>query len=149
MPSVTLEVVNKDEFGIGEIRAKGDSVMLGYYEMPDETNEVLRDGWFYTGDLGYLDPKGNITITGRTKNMIVLANGKKVFPEEIETLLNRMPLIEESMVFGMPSKEDKNDVTLLTNIDTSDVKVTLKKQKSTTISSLVKLIIIILLPGIV
>ena len=112
MPSVTLEVVNKDEFGIGEIRVKGDSVMLGYYEMPEETNEVLRDGWFYTGDLGYLDPKGNITITGRTKNMIVLANGKKVFPEEIETLLNRMPLIEESMVFGMPSKEDKNDVTL-------------------------------------
>ena len=112
MPSVTLEVVNKDEQGVGEIRVKAPSVMLGYYEMPEETAEVLKDGWFYTGDLGFIDHKGRITITGRNKNMIVLANGKKVFPEEIETLLNRMPLIEESMVFGMPSKEDKNDVTL-------------------------------------
>ena len=112
MPSVTMEVVDKDELGIGEIRVKADSVMLGYYEMPEETAEVLKDGWFYTGDLGFLDPKGNITITGRNKNMIVLANGKKVFPEEIETMLNRLPLIEECMVFGFPSKEDKNDVTL-------------------------------------
>lgn len=112
MPSVTIEVVDKDEQGIGEIRVKAPSVMLGYYEMPEETAEVLKDGWFYTGDLGYIDPKGNITITGRNKNMIVLANGKKVFPEELETLLNRMPLVEESMVFGMPSEEDKNDVTL-------------------------------------
>ena len=112
MPSVTMEVVNKDEQGVGEIRVKAPSVMLGYYEMPEETAEVLKDGWFYTGDLGFIDHKGCITITGRNKNMIVLANGKKVFPEEIETLLNRMPLIEESMVFGMPSKEDKNDVTL-------------------------------------
>ena len=112
MPSVTMEVVNKDEQGVGEIRVKAPSVMLGYYEMPEETAEVLKDGWYYTGDLGFIDTKGYVTITGRNKNMIVLTNGKKVFPEEIETLLNRMPLIEESMVFGMPSKEDKNDVTL-------------------------------------
>ena len=112
MPSVTMEVVNKDELGIGEIRVKAPSVMLGYYDMPEETAEVLKDGWYYTGDLGFIDTKGYVTITGRNKNMIVLTNGKKIFPEEIETLLNRMPLIEESMVFGMPSKEDKNDVTL-------------------------------------
>ncbi len=116
MPSVTMEVVDKDEQGIGEIRVKADSVMLGYYEMPEETAEVLKDGWFYTGDLGFIDPQGCITITGRNKNMIVLANGKKVFPEELETLINRMPLVEESMVFGLPSKEDKNDVTLSVKI---------------------------------
>ena len=112
MPSFEVEVVNKDELGIGEIRAKGPCVMLGYYEMPEETAEVLRDGWFYTGDLGYFDLKGCLHITGRNKNMIVLANGKKVFPEELETLVNRLDLIEESMVFGLPSEDDKNDVKL-------------------------------------
>ena len=84
--------------------------MLGYYEMPEETNAVLKDGWFYTGDLGYLDKQGFLTITGRSKNMIVLKNGKKVFPEEIETMLGRIELIEECMVFGMPDEKDKNDV---------------------------------------
>ena len=106
----TVEIVNKDEKGIGEIRVKGPNVMLGYYEMPEETNAVLKDGWFYTGDLGYLDKKGFLTITGRSKNMIVLKNGKKVFPEEIETMLGRIELIEECMVFGMPDEKDKNDL---------------------------------------
>lgn len=116
MPSFEVEIVNKDEKGIGEIRAKGPCVMLGYYEMPEQTAEVLKDGWFYTGDLGYFDTKGCIHITGRNKNMIVLANGKKVFPEELETLVNRLDLVEESMVFGMPSEEDKNDVKLSVKI---------------------------------
>ena len=112
MPSFEVEIVNKDELGIGEIRVKSPCVMLGYYEMPEQTQEAMKDGWFYTGDLGYIDLDGCLHITGRNKNMIVLANGKKVFPEEIETLINRIPLIEESMVFGMPSEEDKNDVKL-------------------------------------
>ena len=116
MPSFEVEIVNKDEKGIGEIRAKGPCVMLGYYEMPEETAEVLKDGWFYTGDLGYFDQKGCIHITGRNKNMIVLSNGKKVFPEELETLVNRLDLVEESMVFGMPSEEDKNDIKLSVKI---------------------------------
>ena len=80
--------------------------------MPEETAEVLKDGWFYTGDLGYIDKEGFIFITGREKNMIVLKNGKKIFPEEIETLVNRIDLIEECMVFGMPDQNDKNDVKL-------------------------------------
>ena len=111
-----IEIVNKDENGIGEIRVKGPNIMLGYYEMPELTNEVLKEGWFYTGDLGYFDRDGYLYITGRNKNMIVLRNGKKVFPEELELLVNRLELVEESMVFGMPSKEDKNDVKVSVKI---------------------------------
>lgn len=112
LDNVTVEIVNKDENGIGELRVKGPNVMLGYYENEEETNKVLKDGWFYTGDLGYIDKDGFIFITGRQKNMIVLKNGKKVFPEEIETLVNRIDLVEECMVFGMPDENDKNDVKL-------------------------------------
>lgn len=116
MHNVNVDIINKDENGIGEIIVKGPSVMLGYYEMPELTNEVLVDGWFHTGDLGYFDKNGFLFITGRNKNLIVLKNGKKVFPEEIETVLNRIELISECMVFGMQSKEDKNDVTLSTKV---------------------------------
>lgn len=112
LENVTLEIANKDEKGIGEIRVKGPNVMLGYYENEEETNKVLKDGWFYTGDLGYIDKDGCIYITGREKNMIVLKNGKKIFPEEIETLVNRIDLIEECFVFGLPDEVDKNDVKL-------------------------------------
>lgn len=111
-----IEIVNKDQNGIGEIRVKGPNVMLGYYEMPELTSEVLKDGWFYTGDLGYFDKQGYLYITGRNKNMIVLRNGKKVFPEELELLVNRLEIVEESMVFGMPSKEDKDDVKVSVKI---------------------------------
>ena len=107
-----IEIVNKDENGIGEIRVTGPNLMLGYYEMPEETSNVLKDGWFYTGDLGYFDKDGYLFITGRNKNMIVLRNGKKVFPEELETLVNRLELVDESMVFGMPDKNDENDVKI-------------------------------------
>ena len=112
----TIEIANPDENGIGEIRVKGPNIMLGYYEMPEETNAVLKDGWFYTGDLGYFDKDGFLFITGRNKNMIVLKNGKKVFPEELETLVNRIDLVEESMVFGLPDEKDKNDVMLSVKI---------------------------------
>lgn len=111
-----IEIVNKDQNGIGEIRVKGPNVMLGYYEMPELTSEVLKDGWFYTGDLGYFDKQGYLYITGRNKNMIVLRNGKKVFPEELELLVNRLEIVEESMVFGMPSKDDKDDVKVSVKI---------------------------------
>lgn len=116
MENVTVEIVNKDQNGIGELRAKGPNIMLGYYENEEETNKVLKDGWFYTGDLGYIDKDGFIFITGREKNMIVLKNGKKIFPEEIETLVNRIDLVSESMVFGMPDENDKNDLKLSVKI---------------------------------
>jgi len=112
----TIEIVNKDDNGIGEIRIKGPNVMLGYYEMPEETNMVLKDGWFYTGDLGYIDKDSYLFITGRSKNMIVLKNGKKVFPEELEILVNRIELVEESMVFGLPDEKNENDVKLSVKI---------------------------------
>ncbi len=106
MKDVTVEVVEKDEQGVGELRAKGPNIMLGYYENEEATNSVLKDGWFYTGDYGYIDSEGFIFITGRKKNMIVLKNGKKIFPEEVEELVNKIDLVKESMVFGMPKGDD-------------------------------------------
>ena len=116
MDNVEVEFENKDESGIGELKVKGPNVMLGYYENPEATKEVLKDGWFYTGDLGYKDKDGYIFITGRKKDMIVLKNGKKVFPEELEILINRLDEVEECMVFGMPDNKEKNDVKLTVKI---------------------------------
>ncbi len=110
LKDVKVEIVNKDKKGIGEIRVKGPNVMLGYYENEEATKEVLKDGWFYTGDLGYIDKKGFLFITGRRKDMIVLKNGKKVFPEELETLVNRIYEVEESFVYGMPEEDDKSKI---------------------------------------
>jgi long-chain acyl-CoA synthetase len=134
-----IEIVNKDETGIGEIRVKGPNIMLGYYEMPEETANVLKDGWFYTGDLGYIDTKGYLFITGRNKNMIVLKNGKKVFPEELETIVNRLDLVSESMVFGLESKEDKNDVKLSVKV-VYDKEVVKAKYQGKTEDELYKII---------
>ncbi|MBR3249219.1 MAG: AMP-binding protein [Clostridia bacterium] len=112
MKNVQVEIANPDEQGIGEIKVKGPNVMLGYYEREDLSNEAIKDGWFYTGDLGFIDKDGALHITGRNKNLIVLKNGKKVFPEELEKLINRMDMVSECMVFGMPNENDKNDVKL-------------------------------------
>ena len=80
--------------------------MLGYYENEEETNKVLKDGWFYTGDLGYLGEKGHLYIAGREKSVIVLKNGKNIYPEELETLISRLPYVAENMVFGYPKGDD-------------------------------------------
>lgn len=105
MPSVDIKIDNPNEEGIGEIIAKGPNIMLGYYEDEEATNETLIDGWYHTGDLGYKDKDGIIFITGRKKNVIVLKNGKNVYPEEIEVLVNNLPYVAESMVYG----EEKDD----------------------------------------
>lgn len=92
---------NEDEnSNVGEIIIKGDNVFLGYYNDEEETKKTLKKGWFYTGDLGYFDLKGNLVIAGRNKNVIVTPNGKKIFPEEVEQLINKISLVEESMVYG-------------------------------------------------
>lgn len=116
MENVQLELYNQDEQGIGEIRVKGPNVMLGYYENEEATNEVLKNGWFYTGDLAYFDKEGYLFLTGRKKDMIVLKNGKKVFPDEIETVINRMEEVSECIVYGMPDEKDKNDLKLSVKI---------------------------------
>ena len=116
MENVEVEIINKDENGIGEIRVKGPNVMLGYYENEEATKKVMKDGWFYTGDLAYKDKDGFIFLTGRQKDMIVLKNGKKVFPEELETLINRLDLVKECIVYGMPDEKDKNDLKLSVKI---------------------------------
>lgn len=96
---VTLD--SMDENGMGEIMVRGENIMLGYYENPEETKEVITpDGWFKTGDLGTIDDKGVIRITGRAKSMIVLSNGKKAFPEEYEVLLNNIKGVKESFAWG-------------------------------------------------
>lgn len=100
----------------GEIIIKGPNVMLGYYKNEEETNKVLKKGWFYTGDIGHFDNMGNLVISGRSKNVIVTQNGKKIFPEELEFLINQIPLVGESMVYGKIDKEDKNDVTLTARV---------------------------------
>lgn len=112
MENVELELYNQDEQGVGEIRVKGPNVMLGYYENEEATNEVLKDGWFYTGDLAYFDKDGYLFLTGRKKDMIVLKNGKKVFPDELETVINRIEEVSECLVYGIPDKKDKNDLKL-------------------------------------
>lgn len=105
MPSVQIEIFEPNEEGIGEIIAKGPNIMKGYYDDEEATKECLVDGWYHTGDLGYKDKDGVIFITGRKKNVIVLKNGKNVYPEEIEVLVNNLPYVAESMVYG----EEKGD----------------------------------------
>ena len=85
--------------------------MLGYYEMPEETNAVIKNSWFHTGDLGFIDKDGYIFITGRKKNVIIASNGKNVFPEEIEEYLGASELISECVVLGRKSG-DENDVVI-------------------------------------
>lgn len=116
MENVQVELFNQDEQGIGEIRVKGPNVMLGYYENEEATSQVLKDEWFYTGDLAYYDKEGYLFLTGRKKDMIVLKNGKKVFPDELETLVNRLDEVAECIVYGMPDQKDKNDIKLSVKI---------------------------------
>lgn len=107
-PNTLLDVYDVQDDGTGEIRYKGDNIMLGYYNQPEMTAEVIRDGWFYTGDLGYMDDDGFLFITGRKKNVIVTANGKNIFPEELETYLGRTPFVKESVVVGYINQKKKD-----------------------------------------
>ncbi len=100
MPSVKIRIEDADENGIGEIVALGPNVMAGYLDQPEETAEVIVDGWFHTGDLGRIDDKGNIWIMGRKKSVIVMKNGKNIFPEEIEAMVGGLPYVADNMVFA-------------------------------------------------
>ena len=107
LPSLDVKIDNPDEDGVGELLAKGPSMMLGYYNNEEATKETLKDGWLYTGDLARIDKDGFIFISGRKKFVIVLKNGKNIFPEELEALINKIEGVKESFVYGRP--EDDGD----------------------------------------
>lgn len=114
LPGMEVKIEDKNEDGIGEICVKGPNVMMGYYNMPEETAKVIQDGWFHTGDLGYVDDKDFIYITGRKKNVIITANGKNVFPEELEYYLGRSNLVSESMVWAQEDEAGQDTVIVAT-----------------------------------
>lgn len=117
LPSVEIKIDKTAEEQMGEILVKGPNVMIGYENDEENNKNAFTDsGYFRTGDLGYFDKDGNLFITGRAKNVIVLKNGKNIFPDESEVLLNKMDGVLETMVFGMPSEKDPTDVTLSAKI---------------------------------
>ena len=113
LPGIQIQIYNPDSDGIGEIIAKGDNVMCGYYQNDEATKSVIMDGWLHTGDLGYFDEDGFLYISGRQKNVIVLDNGKNVFPEEIEVVLNKSDYITESFVYSV---EKNNRIELCAEV---------------------------------
>ncbi len=114
LPGITVKIDKPNEEGIGEILVKGPTVMHGYIDNEKATNEVLKNGWFYTGDLGKFDDDGFLYVTGRKKDVIVLKNGKNIFPEELEILINCLPYVSESIVYGKPVKD--NDLMICAKI---------------------------------
>ena len=98
--NIEVKIEGKDKDGVGEIVAKGPSIMLGYYENKEATKKVLRKGWFYTGDYGYIDKDGFVYVTGRKSDIIVLRNGKNIYPQELEFLINKINYIDESLVYA-------------------------------------------------
>lgn len=109
IPNVVYKIDNPNAQGEGEILVKGPNVMLGYYNMPEETAKAIQDGWFHTGDIGKIDENGYLYITGRCKSVIITKNGKNIYPEEVESYLNDSPLISESLVLGI-QKENDDDI---------------------------------------
>lgn len=114
LENLECKIDNPDKDGIGEITVKGPSVMLGYYKNEKATKEVLKDGWFSTGDYGYFDKDGFLYITGRKKDVIVLRNGENVYPQEIEFLINKLPYVKESLVYQR--EQSKTDTMLCAKI---------------------------------
>ncbi len=102
-----IKIHNPNENGEGEIWIKSQTLMLGYYEDEEATKEVVHDGWFNSGDIGYQDKDGYVYVTGRSKNVIVTQNGKNIYPEEIELLLSKIPEIQECMVYGKEVEGEK------------------------------------------
>ncbi len=102
-----MKIDNPNENGEGEVLIKSKTLMLGYYEDEKATNEVIHDGWFNSGDVGYIDEDGFLYITGRSKNVIVTQNGKNIYPEEIELLLGKIEEIKECMVYGKEEEGSK------------------------------------------
>ncbi|MBR2635078.1 MAG: AMP-binding protein [Clostridia bacterium] len=121
LPCLEVRIDKPGEDGNGEICVKGKTVMMGYYKNPEETRRVMVDGWFHTGDLGNIDERGYLTITGRCKNLIVLDNGKNVYPEELENYIMNIPYVAEVVVSGV--KDDSGKTVIEAEIFLSKEKV--------------------------
>jgi long-chain acyl-CoA synthetase len=139
VPCIDIKFENALENGEGEICVKGDTVFMGYYKMPELTEEVLKDGWFYTGDYGRYNDKGLLMITGRKKSLIILSNGKNIFPEEIENYIMQIPYVVEVVVYGVKNEHgieeslcaqvylDEEQVKAMGGIDKDKVKADILK----------------------
>lgn len=112
VPSVEAKIVDANDEGMGELVVKGPSIMLGYYDNEEATKDAFNDGWFYTGDLATIDDEGYIFICGRKKSVIVLKNGKNIFPEEMENLVNKIEGVNESFIFGKQVSDDKDNIKI-------------------------------------
>lgn len=112
LPGIEAKIDNPDIDGMGELIVKGDNVMLGYLNDDEATKKVIKDGWLYTGDLAKIDEDGFIYICGRKKSVIVLKNGKNIFPEEMEKLVNKIEGVRESFIFGKTTNKTKGDIKL-------------------------------------
>lgn len=136
LPCLELKFDDVTDEGIGEICVKGDNVMLGYYKRPDLTEQVLKDGWFSTGDYGMLDSEGRLKITGRKKNIIVLTNGKNIYPEELEEKIGNIDYVKEVVVYAVLDENGAEDglcaeafldEDMVSAMNEPDIKARLKK----------------------
>ena len=116
VPSVEAKVIDCNKEKIGELIVKGPNIMIGYYKNKEATKKAIVDGWFYTGDLAKIDDEGYIFICGRKKNVIVLKNGKNIYPEEMENLINKIEGVEESFVYGRPLSDDRENIKIYAKI---------------------------------
>ena len=122
-PSLDVKLEDVNEEGVGELMAKGPSIMLGYYNNEEATKETLEpDGWLHTGDLAKIDKDGFIFICGRKKFVIVLKNGKNIYPEELETLINKIEGVKESFVYGLPEEDGDYKISAKIQYDKNVVK---------------------------
>ena len=112
VPSVEAKIIDANNEGVGELVVKGPNIAIGYYNDPKATKEVFNEKWFYTGDLAKIDEEGYIFIKGRKKSVIVLKNGKNIFPEEMENLVNKIEGVKESFIFGKQQSDDKDNIKI-------------------------------------
>ena len=133
IPEVQIRIYNPNENGEGQIWVKGDIVMMGYYNNQEATDEVLKDGWFNTGDIGKIVDEKYLAITGREKNLIILANGKNVYPEELEYLISHIDNVTEVLVY-----EEDEMITAEIYSDSEDNKEAVREQIKKAIQELNK-----------